>query len=47
MARAQITEIYSNVTPEIRAYILENPDIIFEAAVVRREAEEESKRDVI
>ena len=33
---------------EIRAYILENPDIVFEAvAIVRaREAEEESKRDI-
>lgn len=33
---------------EIRAYILENPDIIFEAAAIvrQREAEEESKRDV-
>ena len=33
---------------EIRAYILENPDIVFEAAAIvrEREAEEESKRDI-
>ena len=33
---------------EIRAYILENPDIIFEAAAIvrQREAQEESRRDV-
>ena len=45
---AEATFDRTKLRAEIRAYILENPDIVFEAAALvrEREAKEESKRDI-